>query len=556
MSTQALERVLAYHQITKHAPHRYARALGYMDWDTQPDPFRRFEGARRTELPLRADALRTTYRELYDSSAVEPHALSVDSLASFFELALGLTAWKEYGDARWSLRADPSSGNLHPTEAYAVLPALEGGVAAGVHHYLSHDHCLEQRTELTAHAADELTALLPPGGFFVCVTSIHWRESWKYGERAFRYCQHDAGHVLATLRYAAAALGWSVCLVDGVGDDLLARITGTNSKAYAKIDELDHEHADYLLCVTPRDAAAAAAELGSGAERLADLLHAAKWTGAPNQLSSDHHDWDVIEGVADAAREPRSAGDYSIPALDASAVHARLPDDGVTASRIIRGRRSAVAMDGETQLDAASFYQLLDRLLPRQNTAPFDALPWTPRVHLAIFVHLVEGVAPGLYLFERNATAHDAFRAQLGDGPLWTRPAGCPEHLRLFCITERDLRGMAASISCQQEIAGKGAFSLGMIAEFRGPLETGAHWYRRLFWECGVIGQVLYLESEALGLRGTGIGCYFDDLMHKALGLEDDTFQSLYHFTLGGPVDDDRLVTHPPYAHLGDRASR
>ena len=178
---------------------------------------------------------------------------------------------------------------------------------------------------------------------------------------------------------------------------------------------------------------------------------------------------------------------------------------------------------------------------------------WAPRVHLAIFVHRVVGVPSGMYFFERNDSMHDTLRAQLGDGPLWSKPAGCPEHLRLYCITERDLRGMAASISCQQEIAGHGAFSLGMLGEFRGPLESGAFWYRRLFWESGMIGQVLYLEAEAHGLRGTGIGCYFDDLMHKALGLEGDAFQSLYHFTLGGPVDDACLVTHPPYAHLAPR---
>ena len=35
--------------------------------------------------------------------------------------------------------------------------------------------------------------------------------------------------------------------------------------------------------------------------------------------------------------------------------------------------------------------------------------------------------------------------------------------------------------------------------------------YRRLFWECGLIGQVLYLEAEAAGVRGTGIGCFYDD---------------------------------------------
>ena len=34
--------------------------------------------------------------------------------------------------------------------------------------------------------------------------------------------------------------------------------------------------------------------------------------------------------------------------------------------------------------------------------------------------------------------------------------------------------------------------------------------------------------------------------------LEDLTFQSLYHFTVGGPVDDSRLTTLAPYgAHAG-----
>jgi hypothetical protein len=73
--------------------------------------------------------------------------------------------------------------------------------------------------------------------------------------------------------------------------------------------------------------------------------------------------------------------------------------------------------------------------------------------------------------------------------------------------------------------------------------------------ECGLLGQVLYLEAEAAGLRGTGIGCFFDDAVHDLLGIRDTTWQSLYHFTVGGPLEDARLRTEPPYRHLhGDRA--
>jgi hypothetical protein len=39
-----------------------------------------------------------------------------------------------------------------------------------------------------------------------------------------------------------------------------------------------------------------------------------------------------------------------------------------------------------------------------------------------------------------------------------------------------------------------------------------------------MIGQVLYLEAEAHGLRGTGIGCFFDDAVHDLLGFENNAF--------------------------------
>jgi hypothetical protein len=87
-----------------------------------------------------------------------------------------------------------------------------------------------------------------------------------------------------------------------------------------------------------------------------------------------------------------------------------------------------------------------------------------------------------------------------------------------------------------------------MIAEYEAQLvEHGPSFYRCLFWEAGAIGQVLYLEAEAAGVRGTGIGCFFDDPVHDVFGLRDLAFQSLYHFTVGGPVDDPRLTTLPPY---------
>jgi nitroreductase len=105
-------------------------------------------------------------------------------------------------------------------------------------------------------------------------------------------------------------------------------------------------------------------------------------------------------------------------------------------------------------------------------------------------------------------------------------------------------------LSCHQDIAGHSAFAVAMIAPYEHLLRQGAHHYRRLYWECGMIGQVLYLAAEAHGLRGTGIGCFFDDEVHRLLGIQDKSYQALYHFTVGHPIEDDRLSILPAYHHI------
>jgi hypothetical protein len=93
-------------------------------------------------------------------------------------------------------------------------------------------------------------------------------------------------------------------------------------------------------------------------------------------------------------------------------------------------------------------------------------------------------------------------------------------------------------------------FAAAMIVRFEPSLrEFGGWFYKRLFWETGVIGQVLYLEAEAAGVRGTGIGCFFDDAVHEMLGLRGSRYQDLYHFAVGGALEDRRLKTLPAYFH-------
>ncbi len=145
----AEEIVVAYHERTKHHFHRFAASLGYMDWATQPDPFRRYDGAALVRLPLPKEGRALPYWQLYVAGSVTPAPLGIDSISVFFRYALSLTAWKSAQGATWALRANPSSGNLHPTEGYAVLPAMEGlDERPGVFHYAPREHGLERRAEV------------------------------------------------------------------------------------------------------------------------------------------------------------------------------------------------------------------------------------------------------------------------------------------------------------------------------------------------------------------------------------------------------------------------
>jgi len=103
----AEEIVVAYHERTKHHLHRFAAGPGYLDWATQPDPFRRYRGADLVRLPLPKPGRLLPYWQLYALGQVLPEPLSLESISLFFRYALSLTAWKRIHETRWSLRANP-----------------------------------------------------------------------------------------------------------------------------------------------------------------------------------------------------------------------------------------------------------------------------------------------------------------------------------------------------------------------------------------------------------------------------------------------------------------
>jgi SagB-type dehydrogenase family enzyme len=575
VSTDPVDQAIRYHVRTKHHFNRYARALGYLDWANQPDPFRRFEGAPLVALPLLPpdeDPVSPPYDAIYQPGAVACRPVNMRTLSRFFEFALALSAWKKAGESEWALRSNPSSGNLHPTEGYLVLPQFDGlDLKPGLYHYAPKEHGLELRTECSADLMTRLLAPFPPEAFLFGLTSVHWREAWKYGERAFRYCNHDVGHAIGSARIAVATLGWSMAMLDGVEQSTVGLLLGTNR--VEDFAEVEPEHPDCLAVVWPVEGLRDEALGARGKQGMIPLfldpnvvkeLAECTWHGKANCLSRDHGvHWEIIDEVAEASWK-RQSHQLSVPLqnshIQTTPYPLSLTPHGSLAGQIIRQRRSAVSFDGKTSISASTFFRMMQMVMPCSDRSqlerpmPWDVWPYDPAIHLLIFVHRVGGLTPGMYFLLRDPKKLSFIQQSLNSELIWTPVPGCPIDLPLYWLLEGDAKKLAAQVSCHQEIAADSAFSFGMLAEFEGGLrEQGAWRYPRLFWESGLLGQVLYLEAEAAGVRATGIGCFFDDPVHEIVAVKGLNLQSLYHFTIGGPVEDRRLMTLPPYEHVKKR---
>ena len=105
---ETLETVHQYHQVTKHHVHRFAAGPGHLDWDTQPNPFRRYQGAPLIGL----DKIPPTEEPRYDEAFVEGRHSAVllnrRSISQLFFDSLALSAWKSTGGARWAATNDPA----------------------------------------------------------------------------------------------------------------------------------------------------------------------------------------------------------------------------------------------------------------------------------------------------------------------------------------------------------------------------------------------------------------------------------------------------------------
>jgi len=506
--------LFVYHQATKHTYESVRTNARFLDWHNQPDPFRRYDGAPLITLPAEpgfpngdtfatiaalAEGPRTAERSKADYH--ENIRLDVTWLSRLLWHSMAISAWKKVPrtGSRYSLRVNPSSGNLHPTETYLALRGFTG-LEDGLYHYRADRHALELRSPgaWTQHLAKVL--MIPwaaESPLIVGLTSIFWREAWKYRERAYRYCCHDLGHAMMSLLLGARALGLPGGAITHFADYRLTRALGLTGG----------DEAPMAFIVFPSK---------SSSGRL-PAPPAETFAGIPNDLSAEEVPYNLLLEMHRSTILPDPAGPLR-PLAPASAPVAdvqpslpkslREPARDTPLGPTVRRRRSALDFDaGTPPIERSEVEQLLDfatRDWPADWRGNFGGETTAigkgaDFVTLYLYVHRVSYCEPGVYRWDSTSRSLE------------------PLH-------RANVERVAAYLSLEQALAGNSCFAVSMIADLGKAAKIfGNRGYRYVHFEAGAIGQRLYAGAEALGWNATGIGAFYDDDVHRYLGFLEET---------------------------------
>jgi SagB-type dehydrogenase family enzyme len=468
-----------------------------LDWANMPDPFRHYEGV--PVLDLAADPPvpgMSALDVLRGTSGTTPvgDGPSLLSQLLFYSAAISASKRVPSSGYHYALRVNPSSGNLHPTEFHFLTRGLKGW-PDGLYHYDPSRHMAEQR----GRGNFDMKPASDSAPIVFVLSSIVWREAWKYGERAYRYCLHDIGHAWQALALSARAIGCQSSAVGSFPDDDVARMFHLNSDEWPMLIVSLHGKSIPL--------------------READTGKTVWFGGQANQLSKETIAHPLIDSIHLATKRSSigsSGASFAEPVLTGSGEIKLPPPSSPTRGfgEVARMRRSALDFLGGKQSMSLGQLSAILAVTALPLSADFAGARF---IQLYLYAHRVDGLQPGIYRL-------------------------LAERAELEQIKSGDQRVAAAGLSLGQDLAGNACVTFSMIGNLDSATRIyGDRGYRYVHFEAGAIGHRFYLAAGALGLGATGIGAFYDDEVHRYLNLVPNQGQVVYHFAIGYPVPDPRV---------------
>ena len=484
MDARDAQRILAYHEATKHTEQSVRSSRHFLDWENQPLPFKVYRDlapiALRRDFPEReVPALAAIAREPGGADRAE-RVPNLAALSRVLQLSAGITRARRHAGGTQYFRAYPNTGALHHVDLYLACGPLPD-LAAGVYHFAPHDFALRRLREgdwrgALVHASGG-SSDLARAPVVVASASTYWRNSWKYQARAWRHCFWDAGTLHANLLAAAATEDLAPRVLLGFADRPVENLLGLDparegalslvplGRSLAPPPTAAEPPALRLATepVSPHEVDEPEIRAAHAASSLADAAEAAAWRGrAP--------EW----------RPPAPVG--PLTPLRPRAADA-LPQDSL--DRVIRRRGSTRAFDATRSI---RFEELSTALECSTRGVPADFLepPGATLLELYLIVNAVDGLAPGAYHYRRAERSLERLR-------------------------EGDFRRTAGHLALGQRLAADAAVNVYSLASLDAVLERfGGRGYRAAQLEGGITGGRLYLAAYAQGFGASGL-TFFDD---------------------------------------------
>lgn len=232
---------LVYHQETKHSPTSIRLSNHYLDWDNKPKPFKFYTNIPSIPLPVDfplPSLNGITMKERDQISSSQNNKISTELLSSILFFSSGITRQIKFPHGRYFMRAAPATGALYPIELYIVCENVNG-LQAGVYHFCPGQFSLTKLREgdyrqLLSEAAGSDPAI-KNSPFTVVLTSIAWRNAWKYQARSYRHWFWDSGVITANMIATVMSFGLHTKLITGFVDKVVNEMLCLEEKKEASI---------------------------------------------------------------------------------------------------------------------------------------------------------------------------------------------------------------------------------------------------------------------------------------------------------------------------------
>lgn len=481
-----IEAAWRYHNLTKHSYQSIRADRHYLDWSNQPSPFKIYPSLEPIALPRSLVQTLAPALEVVASAGAEfadEQKPDLARLASILYYSAGVTRHKSYPGGELYFRAAACAGALYPTEAYVVCGDLDG-LPAGVYHFNPGDFSLralregDLRGALARATGDEPRVTRAP--VTLIFTSISWRSTWKYRDRAYRYHFWDNGMIVANSLAMAAAHELPAEVVMGFVETDVNKLLGIDGEQELALSLLALGHTDDTLpdCASIEDLAEITFEVIPISVAPVDYSSIREMHAASSLASVDEVcEW--RDSTTSSANVQLEGEEFPL-ALSAGAN----PPDPIEDVIQRRGSTRRFARKPMPFTDLSTIINRATRGVPTD----FLQSDRQPLNDIYAIVNRVEGLPSGAYFYRNDERV-------------------------LELLKPGEFSEEAAHLALGQDLAGDACVTFFFMADLKAVLETyGNRGYRAAQMEAGIIGGKMYLGAYALKRGATGLTFFDDDV--------------------------------------------